>query len=82
MVAVSFPSQWAHSRARYSKRTHQWSQPVVSPVPQKWTGGHVSHFTTNTFLSHYSVSATDVQVNKQAVTRGMVGPGGGPAPLA
>lgn len=42
----------------------------------------MSHFTTNTFLSHHNVGAADVQVNRQAVTQGMVGPGGGPAPLA
>lgn len=41
----------------------------------------MSYFTTNTFLSRYSVGATDIQVNKQAVTQGMVSPGGSPALL-
>ena len=47
----------------------------VPPAPQKQTGGTCLISPPVTFLPHYSLSTTDVQVNKQVVTKGVVGTG-------
>lgn len=73
VAAVSLPRgglSLAHSTAR---GTHRWS-PCDSSSTET-DGGTCLISPPITFLPHYSLGATDVQVNKQAGTKGMVGVG-------